>query len=253
MKAQSNIPIPEIVLWKEGQYRIAVNPVDNGVPANEEDEGKRYEADFTIVDALTAEAAIHAFTRMTQDVPLDESVIYNFEVNGRPAIETKPDYSIPVEPTIFPTLPNEGWLEIGHIYSYDGGAVMVVQSHERTIYPPEITPALFIFYRPNPEGAEWIPGEQVALNATRTYLTITYKCLQAHQTQIGWEPNVTPALWQVVQAAIPVWVQPTGAHDAYNIGDRVHFPTINDAVYESKINANVWSPIVYPAGWLLIP
>lgn len=48
---------------------------------------------------------------------------------------------------------------------------------------------------------------------------------------------------------IPVWVQPTGAHDAYQIGDRVHYPGENDPVYESLINGNVWSPDAYPAGW----
>ena len=48
---------------------------------------------------------------------------------------------------------------------------------------------------------------------------------------------------------IPVWVQPTGAHDAYQIGDRVHYPGESDPVYESLINGNVWSPDAYPAGW----
>jgi hypothetical protein len=38
-------------------------------------------------------------------------------------------------------------------------------------------------------------------------------------------------------------------HDECAIGDRVSF---NGANYESKINGNVWSPAVYPAGWQLI-
>ena len=48
---------------------------------------------------------------------------------------------------------------------------------------------------------------------------------------------------------IPVWVQPTGAHDAYQTGDRVHYKTATDPVYESLIDGNVWSPDDYPAGW----
>lgn len=44
----------------------------------------------------------------------------------------------------------------------------------------------------------------------------------------------------------PEWTQPLGAHDAYQTGDRV---TFNGEVYESLINANVWSPAAYPAGW----
>lgn len=45
---------------------------------------------------------------------------------------------------------------------------------------------------------------------------------------------------------IPDWVQPTGAHDAYQRGDKVRF---NGDVYESLIDGNVWSPETYPAGW----
>ena len=45
---------------------------------------------------------------------------------------------------------------------------------------------------------------------------------------------------------IPAFVQPTGAHDAYQTGDRV---TYNGHIYESTINNNVWSPDAYPQGW----
>ncbi len=45
---------------------------------------------------------------------------------------------------------------------------------------------------------------------------------------------------------IPAFVQPTGAHDAYQTGDRV---TYNGHIYESTINNNVWSPDTYPQGW----
>ena len=48
---------------------------------------------------------------------------------------------------------------------------------------------------------------------------------------------------------IPDWVQPTGAHDAYQKGDKVRY---NSAVYESLINGNVWSPDAYPQGWKLV-
>jgi hypothetical protein len=75
-----------------------------------------------------------------------------------------------------------------------------------------------------------------------------YECIQAHTSLEGWEPDKTPALWKIVEEtpSVQEWKQPTGAHDAYNIGDRVLF---NGKTYESVINANVWSPAVYPAGW----
>lgn len=82
-----------------------------------------------------------------------------------------------------------------------------------------------------------------------------YKCVQAHTSQEDWQPKDVPALFTVVAYPneIPVFVQPTGAQDAYQTGDQVHYPTISDPVYESLIDANVWSPDAFPAGWQLIP
>lgn len=202
MKTQSNIPIPDIQVWKEGQYVVAFNQKDNGVQI-EGEEGKRYEAEFTIVDELTADTAIHAFTRMANDAELDRKIIENIEVSGKPAIETKPVYATNIETTIFKALPTSGLLKKGQIYSYGNGAVMVVQDHDRTIYTPEFTPALFSFHRTITEGQEWIIGEQVTVNSTRTYKGKTYKCVQAHQTQDTWDPELTlGVLWSEVQIQV---------------------------------------------------
>ena len=93
-------------------------------------------------------------------------------------------------------------------------------------------------------------GEKCELNKIYAYGTDKAKCVQEH-TRMHFTPEETPALWLVIRTVIgyPVWKQPTGAHDAYAKGDRVHFPTITDPVYESLIVANVWSPTDYPAGW----
>ena len=100
----------------------------------------------------------------------------------------------------------------------------------------------------------WASGHVVLVGDWRIYAEELYSCIQAHTTQSDWTPNVTPALWRhwpKVQPGedYPPWVQPTGAHDAYNIGDRVSFEGQN---YESLIDANVWSPTAYPAGWKVI-
>jgi len=81
-----------------------------------------------------------------------------------------------------------------------------------------------------------------------------YRCVQSHTSQADWSPKLVPALFTPIVApgTIGDWVQPTGTHDAYNIGDQVHFPSGDPAIYESLINANTWSPTAYPAGWELI-
>lgn len=101
---------------------------------------------------------------------------------------------------------------------------------------------------------EWAVGIQVVAGKRYRYDGKLYRCNQPHVTQEDWTPDVTPALWTNVAepGTIPVWVQPTGAQDAYNTGDQVWFPEEGANIYESMIDANVWSPEVYPAGWKLV-
>ena len=96
----------------------------------------------------------------------------------------------------------------------------------------------------------WEAGIEVELDKKYLYVmnTTLYKVLQAHTTQANWTPDITPALWKVVQpeGVIPDFVQPTGVHDAYMIGEKVKF---NGSIYESLIDNNVYSPTAHPQGW----
>ena len=44
----------------------------------------------------------------------------------------------------------------------------------------------------------------------------------------------------------PLYKQPSGAHDAYKVGDKI---TYNGKKYVCKLDGCVWAPDVYPAGW----
>jgi len=90
-------------------------------------------------------------------------------------------------------------------------------------------------------GTDYAVGERVKFGGK------LYRCVQAHTSQEGWEPPVTPALWVRTGAdpeVIEEWIQPTGAQDAYNTGDKV---THNGKTWVSTADANVWEPGVY--GW----
>ena len=77
------------------------------------------------------------------------------------------------------------------------------------------------------------------------YDGLLYRCVQAHTAQSDWTPDKTPALWvRTSTDEWPEWVQPTGAHDAYNTGDKVSH---NKKHWISEIDANVYEPGVY--GW----
>lgn len=97
----------------------------------------------------------------------------------------------------------------------------------------------------------WAVGVAYSADERIRYGEKLYRCVQAHTSQAEWTPDVTPALWAEVAkpGEIPVWKQPTGVQDAYNMGDRVWYPEKNTTVYESLIDANVYSPEAYPAGW----
>lgn len=97
-------------------------------------------------------------------------------------------------------------------------------------------------------GKAYSAGDRFNYNGT------LYKVVQAHTSQEDWIPSETPALYVVVapEGVIPVWTRPTGAHDAYNQGDKVRYPDANGTVYRSLINANVYSPEEYPAGWEIV-
>ncbi|OLZ66103.1 serine protease [Streptomyces amritsarensis] len=52
---------------------------------------------------------------------------------------------------------------------------------------------------PEPEpGGTWKAGTVYAAGATVTHGGSTYRCIQGHQAQTGWEPPNVPALWQRV-------------------------------------------------------
>ena len=99
-------------------------------------------------------------------------------------------------------------------------------------------PVLYPAWR---SGVDYVAGQRVMHSG------VLYKVLQDHTSQDDWTPDITPALFVVVSLdEWPEFVQHTGAHDAYKKGDKV---TFEGKHYISLIDANVYSPTAYPAGW----
>lgn len=94
---------------------------------------------------------------------------------------------------------------------------------------------------------QWVTGHAYVVDERLQYNGVLYRVVQAHTSQADWTPDITPALFVVVSLnEWPEFVQPTGAHDAYNKGDKV---TFEGKHYISMIDGNVYSPTAYPAGW----
>lgn len=51
---------------------------------------------------------------------------------------------------------------------------------------------------------------------------------------------------EIIVDEYPLYVQPTGAHDAYKVGDKI---TFNDKRYTCTMDNCVWDPSTYPNAW----
>ena len=123
--------------------------------------------------------------------------------------------------------------------------VMGDTSDEIAASAPELFPTF------NQNGHAYASGDKFRIGGQ------LYKVLQPHTSSEEWNPENAPSLYAKVlaerdesgeQLVIPVWKQPDSTN-AYGKGDKVHFPTMDDPIYESLIDNNVWSPEAYPAGW----
>lgn len=91
----------------------------------------------------------------------------------------------------------------------------------------------------------WAPNIEAVADERMYYDEKLYRVVQSHTTQAGWEPDKTPALFTEVSVdEWPEWKQPTGAQDAYRIGDKCSH---NGQHWINTIDYNVYEPGVY--GW----
>ena len=96
----------------------------------------------------------------------------------------------------------------------------------------------------------WRPGRKYTAGEVCEAGGKLYRCAQAHTSQSDWTPATVPALWVDIGVtaddpeAVPEWIQPTGAHDAYAKGAKVHH---NGKTWTSDVDANTWEPGV--ANW----
>lgn len=174
--------------------------------------------------------------------------------------------------TVFPAWAPDQYYAAGAVISYGTNPVgdpqlyKVAQAHmSQSIYPPGVgTESLYtafglddsgypIWAQPSGAHDAYNKGDVVNYNGT------LYESLIDGNV---WSPDAYPAGWKAVSGGTvvpdpgpdpdpgtteyPDWVQPSGAHDAYNTGDIVRY---NGVLYRSKIDGNVWAPDAYPAGW----
>ena len=171
--------------------------------------------------------------------------------------------------TVYPVWEADHAYTTGKIIQYGENGVgdpqlyKVVQAHtSQADWTPDATPALYDAFGLDESGYPLWAQPSGAHDAYNQGDIVNYNGDLYESLMDGnvWSPDVYPAGWQAVESTEPSpepepapepeewpeWVQPTGAHDAYGVGDKV---TYNGKHYVSKIAGNVWSPDAYPAGW----
>lgn len=97
---------------------------------------------------------------------------------------------------------------------------------------------------------EWKPDVAYGVDNRVRYEEKLYKCLQAHTSQADWIPTATPALW--VEIAAPGEYREIKDNmlstEAF-AKDEIGWYQTKDNLWKSLIDANVYTPETYPAGW----
>lgn len=98
-------------------------------------------------------------------------------------------------------------------------------------------------------GLDWRPDMDVDAPDLLFYQGTWYDVITPHRTQADWPPDLAVSLYKPWRPpGVPLaWRQPLGEHDAYPIEARV---TVDDVVWISEIDANVWPPGT-PGMWRL--
>ncbi len=106
--------------------------------------------------------------------------------------------------------------------------------------------------RPALEGHNWRANVAVQVGDVFAYKGALWRCLQAHTTQGGWQPDKTPALWHKVEIVAEGTVRVWEKGIAYAVGDVVAFPKEDGTQYtciQAHTSQAGWQPPAAPALW----
>lgn len=98
-------------------------------------------------------------------------------------------------------------------------------------------------------GTTYTKGQYIIAGEDANGDPLLYRVEQDHTGQEDWPPAENPALYTCVSltpGGYPIWSPPTGAQDAYNIGDIVSY---QDKLWKSNIVGNTTVPGSDPRWW----
>ena len=115
-----------------------------------------------------------------------------------------------------------------------------------------VTDEELLSVQPALEGRVWQTGLFVQIGDVYSYGGFLWRCIQAHTTQTGWEPDKVPALWHKVEIVHEDEVRVWQAGVNYAAGDEVAYPDANGTLYaclQGHTALAGWEPPNVPALW----
>ena len=105
--------------------------------------------------------------------------------------------------------------------------------------------------QPALEGRNWHANIAVQVGDVFTYKGSLWRCIQAHTTQGGWQPDKTPALWHRVEIIVEGTVRVWAAGIDYVAGDEVAYPDAEGELYVCQQAQKGWEPPDAPSLWTI--
>lgn len=200
----------------------------------------------------------------TPPVEISRNIKQMKDAGYKPVIDSKPGYDVETQDAVFVDYMDTGMYIRAMYEIVEIEPTEEEQMIEQTGKAMELLNINFNDLLPNLTDEQalqvplmfpkWQADKEYAVGDRVLYLGVLYKVLQAHTSQVGWEPDIAPSLFAknlIVkdehgeQVDIPEWVQPDSTNP-YMKGDKVKF---EGKIYQSLIDNNVWSPTAYPQGW----
>ena len=108
--------------------------------------------------------------------------------------------------------------------------------------------------QPALEGRNWHANIAVQVGDVFTYKGALWRCIQAHTTQGGWQPDKTPALWHRVEIIVEDTTRTWQDGVIYKTGDVVFYPDEAGTPYECILehtSQKGWEPPDAPSLWAI--
>ena len=116
-----------------------------------------------------------------------------------------------------------------------------MQKYAMTLSKDEVQEIACVF-DPWQAGRRYAPGDRFTYGVNAVGDPQLYEAVQYHTSEAGNTPDKVPALYEPIGLSAdgyPVWAEPSGAHDAYDVGDIVDYGGV---LYESLMDGNTTVP-----------